>query len=114
MSASAQTVQPQPPNGIPDSVIDSLFGQGLDRDGWRRELERNHYTWVPALKNRIIKREILFFKLEIGLLLSAPNTNPGNKLKSNSRKSILKRLKGKTGERATRLANGTLCGPDAK
>jgi hypothetical protein len=114
MSASTQPIQVPSTHSIPDSTIDALFGQGLDRAGWKTELERNNYTWVPSLKNRIIKREILFFKDEIERLLSAPNTNQGCKSKSNSRKSILKQIKGKTGEREARLNNRTLFSPDAK
>jgi hypothetical protein len=114
MAMNTEPIQVPPPHGIPNSAIDALFGRGLDRTGWRTELERDNYTWVPGLKNRIIKREIWFFKAEIGRLLAAPNTNQGRTSKSNSRKSVLKQMKGKTGERATRLQSRTLFSPDAK
>jgi len=102
-----------PTSAVPDAVIDRLLGRGSSYDDWQRDVEAQDYVWSESLKNRIIKREYLKFKPEIALLLPI-NTNRSLRTRSNSNKGILKRLKGKTGERAQRLLDKTLFGSDAK
>lgn len=101
-------------NEAPDSVIRSLLGKGGSYADWQREITRQGYTWSEGLRLRIIRMEYLLFKPEIGELLAQPNTNGSLKSRSNSYKSITKRLKGKTGERQQRMQEETLFGSDAK
>jgi hypothetical protein len=100
--------------GVPDAVIIGLLGKGWSYTDWQKEIERLGYTWNEGLRLRIIKKEYLLFKSEIGQLLSQPNTSNSLKSRSNSFKSIIKRIKGKTGERDQRLQEGKLFGSDAK
>jgi len=102
-----------PTTAVPDTVIDLLLGRGSSYEDWQRDIEAQDYVWSESLKNRIIKREYLKFKPEIALLLPI-NTNGSLRTRSNSNKGILKRLKGKTGERAQKLRDETLFGSDAK
>jgi len=98
---------------VPDLVLDGLLGKGWSYADWQRDIEAQHYVWSENLKNRIIKREYLRFKPEIALLLQVHT--PGTP-RSTSRVyyNILRRLRGKTGERAERIRNGNLFGSDAK
>jgi hypothetical protein len=103
----------RPNTEIPDHAIDALFGRGHDAEKWKTELEEQGYIWNPGLRNRIIGRQFLFFKDEIGRLLSGPATRRADGTISNSCKSILEVLKGETGERAQRLQNRRLFGPES-
>jgi hypothetical protein len=102
-----------PRTDIPDVAIDALFGLGYDAARWKMELERQRYTWYPGLKSRIKGRQFLFFKEEIGRLLSAPPIRRTDGTISNSCKSILEVLKGETGERDQRLQDRRLFGPES-
>jgi hypothetical protein len=101
-----------PTHGVPNQVIDSLLGQGLDAADWQRQLELLHYTWRPILRSSMIRRELWYFKNEIEQLIALPNTNTGPGPKSNSCRSILLKIQGKTGEREQRLRIKRLCGPE--
>lgn len=98
---------------IPDGAIDALFGQGYNAEQWKVALEAQGYIWSPGLKTRIIGLQFLFFKEEIGRLLSAPATRRADGTISNSCKSILEVLKGETGERDQRLQDRRLFGPES-
>lgn len=99
---------------MPDAVIGTLLGKGWGYSDWQRQIESLGYSWSEGLRLRIIKKEYLLFKPEIHELLSQPNTNGSLKSRSNSYKSITKRIKGKTGERERRLNEGRLFGCEAK
>jgi hypothetical protein len=108
-------------DGLLDTIISKLLGQGLGYDDWKRELEsREGFTWSEAFKNVIIKKEFSFFRKEILRLQSEPNTARGPKSKTNSLESILKRLqglewaKGVPNEMEQRRRDGRLLGKDAK
>jgi hypothetical protein len=108
-------------DGLFDTIISKLLGQGLGYDDWKRELEsREGFTWSETLKNVIIKKEFSFFRKEILRLQSEPNTARGPQSKTNSLESILKRLqglewaKGVPNEMEQRRRDGRLLGKDAK
>jgi hypothetical protein len=114
MSINMTTTQQVPPAcGVPDNVIDALFGRGLSATDWQHELIAQGYKWIPGLRNIIIRREFYFFKSEIERLLAEPPTPTPNGGKSNSCKSVHRRIKGETGERGQRLHEGRLFGPEA-
>jgi hypothetical protein len=114
MSINMATTQQVPPAcGVPDHVIDTLFGRGLSATDWQHELIAQGYNWIPGLRNIIIRREFYFFKSEIEMLLAEPPTPTPNGGKSNSCKSVHRRIKGETGERGQRLHEGRLFGPEA-
>jgi hypothetical protein len=96
-----------------DTAIDALFGQGYNAERWKIELEGQGYIWKPGLKTRIKGRQFLFFKEEIGCLLSASATRRADGTMSNSCKSILEVLKGETGERDQRLQSRRLFGTES-
>ena len=105
-----------------DTFILKLLGQGLGYDDWKSELEiLGGFTWTESLKHIIIKKEFGFFREEILLLQSEPNTARGlGSKKTNSLESILKRLqglewvKGIPNEMEQRKRDGRLLGKDAK
>jgi hypothetical protein len=109
-------------NGVMlDDIIGQLLGQGLGYDDWKRKLQNlGGFTWNESIKNIIIKKEFIFFKEEILLLMSEPNKSRRLKSKTNSLESILKRLqglewvKGMPNEMEQRKRDGRLLGKDAK
>jgi hypothetical protein len=107
-----QFLQAPPVHGIPQQVLDNLLGRGLNSTDWQREVEALRYTWKPIHRNCAIERELWYFKGEIEELKALPNTNTGPGPKSNSCRSILLRIQGKTGEKARRLQMRRLCGPE--
>lgn len=104
-----------------DSIIESLLGQGIGYDEWKRQLQkRGGYSWSESLKNIIIKKEFSFFRQEILRLQAEPNKSRGLQSKTNSLESILKRLQGlewgngMPNEMEQRRRDGRLLGKDAK
>lgn len=80
---------------LTDACIDGLLGQGWDYDQWQREFQRQGFLWNSHVKNRVIDRELEYFKKEILRLESEENTGGRqSRAKTNSQESILKRLKG--------------------
>lgn len=77
-----------------DAAIQDILGLGLPYSAWRGEVERRNHVWYPNLEKVIIQKEYEFFKDEIQHLRLEPNIVQSSRVKSNSLKSILKRLKG--------------------
>lgn len=102
------------PNEVADNVVEALLGRGLSYLEWKSQLTRKRYLWNEGLKLRIIRKEFLMFKPEIERMMLEPNTSAELGPKSNSYIQIMKRIKGKTGDREERLASGTLFGSNGK
>jgi hypothetical protein len=106
----------------PDDVLDGLLGQGLGYRDWETSLQDQNFASGRNVRKILIKRELEYFKEEILLLTSQPNTSleRPDVAKTNSCESVLKRLKGETwvegrpNERDQRYWNGRLLGGDAK
>lgn len=97
--------------------MDGLLGLGLGYADWETHLKDQGYSWDESIKLAIIKRELThFFKEEILQMIDEPNTAPRGRdiAKSNSARSIFRRLKGKTGEWEQRRQDRRLLGRDAK
>ena len=103
-----------------DEAIQDILGLGLAYKAWRQEIERRNHKWYPGLEKVIKRKEYEYFKDEIRFLLQEPNVMQSSRVKSNSRKSILKRLKGEVwmeghpSEREERYRNRRLLSIDAK
>jgi hypothetical protein len=100
-----------PTSEVPDAVVELVLGRGLSYLEWKSQLTRRRYLWNESLKLRIIRTEFLMFKPEIGKMLLETDGVGSN---SNSYIQIMKRLKGKTGDREERIASGTLFGSNGK
>lgn len=107
-----QKSKASPELGPPNSAINARLGRGLTYGDWQVELEKLGHVWTDGLRKFIIKQEYLYFKDEIGALLSEPSTGSGRS-SSTSCTNILRRLKGETGEREWRLQNRRLFNPEA-
>jgi hypothetical protein len=77
-----------------DAAIQEFLGGGLGYSDWPEQIKQRNLVWYPGLEKVIIKKEFEYFKDEILLLLSEPAISQPSRAKSNSLKSILKRLKG--------------------
>ena len=77
-----------------DAAIQEFLGVGLGYSDWPEEIKRRNHVWYPGLEKIIIKKEFENFKDEIQLFRSEPAIAQSSRAKSNSLKSILKRLKG--------------------
>ena len=103
-----------------ETAIDGLLGMGLGYAEWEEQLVNRGCIWSRNVRNKIIDKEFNLFKPEIERLLLEENIAPQGTTKSNSRASILKRLKGEVwvegipDEREKRIRTRTLFGKDAK
>jgi hypothetical protein len=103
-----------------DNAIHEFLGLGLPYSAWPEEVKRRNYTWYPGLEKVIIQKEYEFFRDEIQNLRLEPTIVQSSRVKSNSLKSILKRLKGEVwmdgypAEREERFQKRRLLSMDAK
>jgi hypothetical protein len=103
-----------------DAVIQDFLGLGLGYSDWPEEVRKRNHVWYPGLEKVIIKKEFEYFKDEILRLKSEPAIAQSSRAKSNSLKSILKRLKGEPwmdgaeNEWAERFWSRRLLSKDAK
>lgn len=103
-----------------NKAIQEFLGLGLPYSAWPKEVERRNHTWYPGLEKIIIQKEYELFRDEIQRLRLEPTVVQSSRVKSNSLKSILKRLKGEpwmdgcSAEWEERLHNRRLLSVDAK